>query len=363
MLIFLVVVYYIIYTLICNPNQGDYQYHVIDYYKYNHINDFYTNNNLLRYLLNICHLLNFDLIISASFILSFFIGVRLFFYYHLLNTKSIVRSILAISFCLIMPLINIGTGEIYVGNWVGNIWHSPTFIPMMAFAPICIFYFNKVIINGDRKKSNLIAMSLAMFLCCFSKPSFIIVFIPACLIWIVIDGVLKSNKNNIIERIKIGLLVSSVTLVFLLIAFIFEYTKSTGGDKIIVAPFWIWEIFVKNKLNILFSIISSLGIGISIYIINKRYKDSKSNFYSLLLLIGMLYFIIFAEEKRYYAANFSWSYSSAGLMFIVFLLIDFFNNYPQYKKNKLNYAVIILFLLQIINGVCYMYMLYTGSGI
>ena len=349
------ILFYCIFYNLVKPYQIDYNFHVFDIYTNDfYSGDFYRHNNIFRYLLNLCYIVNLDLRSSASFILSLFVLIRFICFFTL--TKSIpfpYRILLCLSLCLIMP-INFGSVEkTYLGKFAGNIWHNPTYITMMAFAPLCIVFFKKYYISQNQSKLNVILLSISIFLCALSKPSFIIAFIPSCALYLSFDYFFyHKNVKTFLNNIISGIIVCIPTLVFIIAAYLLEFNE--GDNHIIFNFFGVWSFYAGRKMKVLFNFIVSSIPGSILLFVN---KDNKKNnmFYLLILIVGLMYFSLFAESLFFQDANFAWTYASSILMFNSFLLIDY---YSSAHRNKLLSAfIIIILVLECFSGARYIYAL------
>lgn len=349
------ILFFLIFYKLVRPMRADYSYHVYEIYNDDWIGPKFTrHNNTFRYFLDICHYFSFDLKTSAATILSFFVLIRFISFYFIIKDSSLLKkTLLSLSFCIMMTMDFGSLSNVYSGTFVGNIWHNPTYIAMLAFTPGCIYYFIEVFINEQKTKKNYYLLSLFILLCCFSKPSFVIAYIPACALFYVIDYfIYHKNIKELFSNIEKGLAVCIPTFVLLGIGYVSEWG---GGDSnyVFVHFLGVWLVFAGSIKSIILNFIRSFFISFILLFVNN--KSKKKIYYLLFMIIGLLYWSLFAETVRYNDANFAWTYGSCGLMFNCFILLDYFNE--NHKNKIIKYVVIISIILQCLTSGRYLYAL------
>lgn len=350
------VLFFIIFYLLVRPVHADYAYHVFEIYFDDWLaGDFYAHNNLFRYCMDVCHGFELDLKISAAIILSVFVLIRFISFFVFQNNDSILKkAFLSLTLCIIMTIDFGSLSNTYVGTFVGNIWHSPTYIAMLAFAPACIFLFTEIFIKDVQNQKNYIMLSIFIFLCCLSKPSFIIAYIPACAIFILINYFFfHKNPKKLLFDISKGIIICIPTFIFLIIAYITTFGVGGGENYIFFDFLGVWSIFSGTKINILINIIRSFILSLILLFTNSKIYNKQKIYYLLFLVISLIYFSFFAETVKYSAGNFAWTYASCGLMFNSFLLIDYFNDKKQEENKLFRVFVIIFVILQCFTSIRY----------
>lgn len=367
-LVFLLVIFAIYYSLIL-PNQIDYSFHVYDIFLIPKdqlpFSDFYRFNNLFHYLLYFMYsILHVDLRLSATIILTIILFLRIMFFdyvvYRSTQSKSLLVPLLIVGLVFFMSIYNPITKRIYLGNEVGNLWHNPTFLTMSLFGFVSVYLFIEYFINKKRETKILVLLAVSMFLSLTAKPNFIIVFIPTCGLYLLFELFTMKNDKRFQDILR-GILVCVPCLIYL--AFIFA--MNFGGNsstKIIISLFEVWLSFCKqSKLGVVAAFFCGNCIGLTHYFLNKKWTDKKSNYLLLLMLIGCLYFAVFAESgDTFNDGNFAWCYVISGLIFnsyaICDLLITSVNNglMKMSAKTKIEYLV---YFVHILSGVYYLYRL------
>jgi hypothetical protein len=96
-----------------------------------------------------------------------------------------LTSILTFVTAIYIPFFN---EDIYVGQGSPNIWHSPTYLILKPFAS-CAFLFFILFAENARYRNSIFYAGLLSSTTAFSalvKPNFVIVFMPAMLIFLII---------------------------------------------------------------------------------------------------------------------------------------------------------------------------------
>lgn len=268
------------------------------------------------------------------------------------NTLIYEKIFVTFTICMIGPL-NIPWYDPMIFQGVGspNLWHNVTLWTVKPFALLSLFFT----IQGIEKKSRklLVYAFLASLLSIVAKPSFIIAFLPALLLFALIHKLWKEK----------GFLIFYSTLTLVTIGILFYqylHTFQSNDSHIIIAPFAVWCI---NSPNIPLSILLGLAFPTLYTLLNTQ--SLLENRYILLswllTFISIIYYATFAQAGKFYTdGNFGWSYMISMSLLYLFSIIEFFskiNILAWYKK----YILLTILIIQLTIGIVYFYAIYNGS--
>jgi hypothetical protein len=200
---------------------------------------------------------------------------------------------------------------IYIGVGSPNIWHNVTLWTVKPFA-LAAMLFSVWYLQKHQAKDAAVALGAAT-LSMFAKPSFIIVFLPALLVYVML-------KRNFDRRSSLILgLMTLFTLVILGVQFIKTYGRGAG---ISVDFLGVWSL---SSSNILLSIFLALAFPILLVaMVPEVRRDSFIQLAWLQVFLGISLFAFFVENgDRYAHGNFSWSYNIAMSMLYFFSIVAF----------------------------------------
>ncbi|MCK5535354.1 MAG: hypothetical protein KAI79_00930 [Bacteroidales bacterium] len=257
---------------------------------------------------------------------------------------------------------------IYLGQSACGIWHNVTLLMVKPFAFLSMF-FSVLYIQTKNTKFFILGLLLTV-LSIFSKPNFILMFLPALYIFILyylyqeknipfkeffkINTIFNQNKHIFIYLFIITLVSFSIL--------ISQFLAIFGGNnpiesKIIVDFLGVWSVYTPNVgvslfLIILFPLLTLIFI-----------RHTKSDFYVLSLImfiISVIIYSVFAESgHRYHDGNFSWSMHIAYHIFFLFSTVEFLKGYNHLSTWK-KYLLSITFSLHIISGLFYFGRILSG---
>ncbi len=233
-----------------------------------------------------------------------------------------------------------------------NIWHNVTLWTVKPFALMSVWCTLKAIETS--KKTAYVFALIAVILSIFAKPSFIIMFLPALVIFSFIK---KIYKDPVFQRYFFFL--SSISILILL----YQYTHTFGAKEashIIIDLFGVWSLASQN-------VGISIFLGLAFPLLLTLFKTDILNDNTILLswimtFIGIAYYAIFAETGRFYShGNFGWSYMLAMSLLYLFAIIKFFQIFSSLLFWK-RYSLLILLIIQTSIGVEYLYKVLLGQN-
>jgi len=240
---------------------------------------------------------------------------------------------------------------IYYGQGAPNVWHNVTYWMVKPFAVMSVYYF--IYAQNNQKIRYLLFAFLSAVISIFAKPSFIIIFLPAVMLYIFIK---KLYNKKFIQFFTL-LFITSCTIL------LYQYTLSfgQGSDSKVVFDFLgVWSLFSKN---IPISIFLALAFPIMLVIFYpKIIKNEYILFSWLLTILGIIYFALLAQAGKYYTdGNFGWSYAIAMNILYTFSIILFFKEFYKIEFKR-RYFLLMLFLTQIFIGIYYLQKILIGQN-
>jgi len=292
-------------------------------------------------------------LISATVVTCYSIVIYLMTYY-LLYRQSLEHLLLPLLVTLILlivgPLDFPDYNKYYIlGQWSPNIWYSPTFVMLKPFALLSIFFIVKTLKHQSFKL--LTFTIIVAILSIFSKPSFIVVFLPAVLIYYFLRSNYQNKRNTIMILI---LFLSTVGSVFFQYSLLF----SESSVSILVDICGVWS---KYTTSILVSLVLGMAFPLA-YLLLYPKKVYKCDYLLLSWIMAVISFFIaitFAESgERYMHGNFFWSYATSLNVLFIFSLILFIKHFDW--KGIKTWTMLILLIAHIVFG--YNYLVHILGG-
>lgn len=267
------------------------------------------------------------------------------------TSYSLLTVLLTFVLLVIGPLDIPNYNKYYIlGQWSPNIWYSPTFVMLKPFALVATIF-----VIATLKKSSIplaLVTIIVSIISIFSKPSFIIVFLPSLLIFYVLRKNYVNSKNTLIIFIiflsTIGAILFQFSLLFI-----------ESNVHILIDPFGVWSKFTPS---IIVSLL--LGLAFPILYLLLYYKRVFHNDYTLfswiLTAISIFIALVFAESgERYLHGNFFWSYATSINILYIFTLIQYVQ-YFDYSQLKTKLLLIVL-TIQTLFGFNYLIHILQGG--
>lgn len=305
----------------------------------------------------ISYVFKIDLNISASLFTAllivsyYFIILKIIKY--ILKLKDANYNLLIYSFVLLtigplyIPMFN---QNLYLGQGSPSVWHIVTLFMVKPFALLAVFFIIKAYESNNT--SHYLITFLIAILSIVAKPNFIMIFLPALIIFMAVKN--RYDKKYFIFLISIIL---SSCLILL-----YQFHGTRFGGNIIFDFLGVWSLYSPN---VLISIM--LGLTFPLLFLILCYKYVKDNDYLIfswiLMLLGIILFAFYAENNSYSyrCANFMWSYLIAMSMLYIFTFIEYIKQYNK-LSSFVKYSLLILISIQEITGLYYVINILCGGS-
>ena len=241
---------------------------------------------------------------------------------------------------------------IIAGTGGPNIWNNVTLITVKPFAILTVLF---TILGLEKKYTPYyIFGTVSLLISIFAKPSFVITFLPALAVFMLIKKFYA--KENLIYFATL----SFISVGALAYQFLHTFGEGEGKSKIIISFLGVWS---PATSSVLLSILLALLFPLFYFIFNL--KDAKRNNYLILTwiitFISIAYAAFLAEDgPRFYHGNFFWSYMIALSLLYVFTLIDYIK-YLADIKPSIRILLNMILLWQIAVGLFYFIQLMLGG--
>jgi len=146
---------------------------------------------------------------ASSLVMAILVVVNTFLTYLivkklLVNNNYSDESMIGIALILnfLTAIYNPFSGNFYLGQGSPNVWHNPTMTAVKPFALISIVGIIEVL-NRDKVNMGVLWIGLVLIISAIMKPSFLIVFIPGLLLFVLLHKF--RYKNIFMAHCKINL--------------------------------------------------------------------------------------------------------------------------------------------------------------
>ena len=262
-----------------------------------------------------------------------------------------VLSWVATSICMIVaPILFFTLNErLIVGYIKPNLWHNPTFNLMKPFA-VWTFFFVVDHWKGQLNNNQWIALSLMTSFSILAKPNFILSFLPALSLLLLV-------QNRSLRRLPWKLL--SAIIIPAVLVLLYQYALKYYGNssqQIVFQPFKAVLAATGNALNIIFFYLLSILFPLLLSIFSKNRIEEKFEFSLVWINFGVaiLTAILFVEQPHMNSFNFLWGQNIASFFLFVYSVGWLLRNPGWFKQKKWQTVIIVLVLtLHIIAGITY----------
>ncbi len=251
-----------------------------------------------------------------------------------ISDKMLILGSIAISFAApVFSFLNFYSNSYYRGFFSTSIWHNPTTIVMLPFSLLLFWFSYKFIFIKDEKFKNFLLIVIFSFINLFTKPAFLMPFLPTFLIFLFFN--IFHNRKILTKRSAVILIVLLfVSAVFIFFG-IFLFSKLVSFKNINISP--IVTIGLHNRNYD----ISSLSIYFSNLIFNTNF-DNTILIYLLFIFIWILKFV-FANAfslSTFFCLNKKTSmlYLYSAICFILSLAIFLFISEKGSRANDGNFS-------------------------
>jgi len=246
--------------------------------------------------------------------------------------------------------------SIYLGQWGPNIWHSPTMFLVKPFALVSFWGMLVFIEKQDAENDYLIGIiaSLLLLGSTFTKPSFIIAFMPALAIYLL---AFRVWKLKLYLKVFLVLLPSILLLTYQFIeTYKLQNSASYFHDKIIFTNFGVMKLY---STNIMISFVLAAAFPLSILFIKNKLilKNPYLLIAWLLVIVSFLQAGLLAEKYKFSQGAFIFGYIIALFILFVFSSIEYLSWYSKENRQSVRPIYIILAgivgLLHLFSGIFY----------
>ncbi len=251
----------------------------------------------------------------------------------------------------------------YLGQWSPNIWHSPTMLILKPISLLAFYFFVRSMeVSETKHVFYLIISSTFLLLSTVTKPSFVIVFLPAIFLYVLLF------KRGEYRRYPAIILFAIPSIMMLAHQYIETYqsanTASYFHDKIIFTFFGVMKLYSPN---IIISTLLVLAFPLAV-LIASRSRITRNPYLILCWLttvIAFLQFAFLAEKEKFYQGAFAFGYIIALFLLYIWSMKEFLSWFQPIETNinmKTKRSVAIIYLLHLVSGVYYFYILLKGGG-
>jgi hypothetical protein len=225
-----------------------------------------------------------------------------------LATAVMCNFAIAIYLPFVHRLLNVGVSE-------GNEWHNATYTVMRLCAMLALWFFVKFDEKAYGQKASVLSwllFSVFSVLATASKPSFVIVFIPALVLFCVLD-IVENGKSALRKDAWLA-----VSMIIALLIVWYQYTvlyASDGNSGIGVGFAVVWR---ARHPNLIIALLQSYAFLLCVLggCWHRLRSDRVYRLAFIMFLVGLVQYLVFFETgARSSHGNFDW-----GLCFAVYYL-------------------------------------------
>lgn len=267
---------------------------------------------------------------------------------------------------LFVPFIN---SHYYLGQLTANPWHNPTSFMIKPISVLIFFLYIKMVEsrevlqgkgkNGFNESHYFIIFSGLLVISAFCKPNFYQVFLPALIVFCIIDLVMTKGKSFLF-CVKTAVSVLPVCICAVIQFQLSFLIRNNGQSGICFSWLEMWH---KYSQNIIGSIIISILFPLFVcYLYKKEILKDRMLLLSILLIFSAVLQFAFFYNLNFVTGDFLWGcYLSVFLLFMV-SVIKMKEYKEKYGRNILYKIGAILFLLHFITGLGYFIAIFcTGN--
>lgn len=250
-------------------------------------------------------------------------------------------------------------GRIYLGSITPNVWHNSTYTLCKPFSLLTVYFFWQIYTLQRKESLEKVPMSQYIYLTLFAvlsmwaKPSFLAMFLPACVIFLGVEC-LQTKFQSFFNSFKIGCCFVP-SMVVLLIQNSIIYVGDENS-KVVIS---LGEVWGARSYNIPYSICLSFAFPLFVYAVSKN-RDALSKLCLLCGVVGVAIYYVFAEEgPRLLHGNFAWSNFFGAMMFFLGAIhLCFINKYHKLQQ----YLMGFLFSAHLFSGLFFIqYIFYNWT--
>ena len=267
-----------------------------------------------------------------------------------------------------------------------NVWHNPTTVAVMPFA-LLLFYFGFLTLK-ERTLRNFLALAVILILNFFTKPSYILAWIPAAFIFFAFFKVGEDDELKLNLSLKRVLLACAVIIPALAGLFLLKsVTKSVKENVIFSLPFALqshlmhiefdrylnfmaerllgrsfdaiagsWQTFWYIVFYKPLTLACGLAFPLSAFFVSKRKKDGMLLFAWLALFVAFAIGYTLSQDGAHRThLNFTWQIPVAVSALFLASLLNFFSDEERFGKLTWSETLTCgFFLLHAYSGLLYL---------
>ncbi|MEH2956998.1 hypothetical protein [Candidatus Merdisoma sp. JLR.KK006] len=247
---------------------------------------------------------------------------------------------------LYMPWFN---REVYLGQSSPTIWHNPTNMAVKPVSLIAFLYFLKLYPEKEREKwFDFAGFAAILLLSCFVKPSFMQGFLPAVVLFLLLE-LIRTKGESFWISLKLGAAFIPSGIYFLIQFF---SVFGEGTDRGIgLQPFAVMKLDTAHPLISMVQAVAFPLFVLCIFGGKQIWKDKPLLFSLLFYLTSLLEFILLIEVNEPASGNFEWGLQLAMFTFFVMTAVRFYQQIG--KKQWVKIVGNGLFLYHIGSGIYY----------
>lgn len=253
--------------------------------------------------------------------------------------------------------------HMYLGQFSPNIWHSPTMLLLKPFALLSFFFFMEFMDNnGNYSSYRFFTGSFLLLLSTVVKPSFVIAFLPAVGLYLVI---LKKMEIRLYGKVFLWAAPSLAVLAYqYLQTYQSQATQSYFHDKVVFTSFGVFKLYTPS---VVISMLLVLAFPLAVAVIGHRRVIHNP----LLRMTWLVTFVAFlqagflAEERKFVQGAFISGYVIALFLLYVNSMLEYlawFHGKDDGISNAGKISVFLIYFLHLLSGGYYFIILLKGGS-
>jgi hypothetical protein len=318
---------------------------------------FHTSRAVLYIIpyLEFANVVNFvmNLYVTFSVIMTYYV-LKMFYlknYFSCIVSSYVSLSLLLVSMIVLKYDMQ---DSVYASSGTPNPWHNPTYLFARPFSLLFFAFVVKRFLNytENTQYGDLFLLSFIGVLSTWSKPSFILTFVPVLGIYVLFVFLTKKKRFKFVINYLI-LIIPSLFVVYLIKTKTFD-----NENKVVISLFEVWSHYSKN---IPYSILILLLFPLYIFLSTIKYGISNIDFLVYgNLIVAILYFIILAETgDRKFDGNFAWGVMIATFISFVYSLQKI--SILKERNKVLYFTGVLFYFLHLISGLFYFVKISLGG--
>lgn len=216
---------------------------------------------------------------------------------------------------------------LYLAAWSGNPWHNPTYWfcrPFAILAFLSMVRFKRESDGGAVRAGTLVLLGVSNLAAAFAKPSFFLVFIPACFVYFLVDLIAKRFRPlGRYLLLALSLLPSAFALLWQnSILFVAD-----APSKLVLAPGAVWSMYSPClPVSILLGVAFPLYVTVRL-LVQRRFAQAGFPLHIALLSYAFAFaelYLLAESGARFEDANFAWGYCFALFFLFAVCAREFF---------------------------------------